>query len=89
MEQWLSTDPDAKFYTCVSLDSYKYGNICGLRDPNKCGSTQQPCLWSYPADDPDKWNSAHAACRNLPDEYNNVVNPEGWKYGTKINPKEN
>jgi cellulose 1,4-beta-cellobiosidase len=41
---------------------YKYGDACSTRSDDDCDGSCE-CDWSWPADDPDQWNSKDAKCR--------------------------
>lgn len=47
---------------------YDYGNQCKTAHDDDCGSscTLTRCRWSWPKDDPAKWNSHDAKCRCAP-----------------------
>jgi len=49
-------------------DPYVYGDPCKDAFDGKCGTscTHARCDWSWPKDDPARWNSKDAACRCKP-----------------------
>ena len=64
---WTSA-PDQFDYQCVDDTVYKYGNQCGSnQDRSKCMTdADQLCHKSFPLGDEDKFQSADAACRTIP-----------------------
>ena len=56
---------------CKDNNLYHYGNRCDLEDGDSnelCGANCVNCQKSWPADDPDRWNSPEQKCRCLPDQ---------------------
>ena len=47
--------------TPPSPGNYDYGNQCGSRYDDECNGCD--CYWSWPHNDPAKWNSRNAHCR--------------------------
>ena len=47
---------------------YDYGDPCSHPNDGKCGNScsADNCRWSWPHDDPAKWDSKDAACRCRP-----------------------
>ena len=68
-ESWYSSDPGNKVDRCKDNTVMKYRNKCNdTKSPNLCMS-EGLCHWSFPAT--DNKHSEHAACRTLPQSYNN------------------
>ena len=87
-EYFWSDDVFTPVFQCTKAGdgNIRYGNPCSAtRKPRHCGSGDQPCLWSYPNDDPDKWRSAEGACRNLPDDYNSEIGiNDDWDFQSRV-----
>jgi len=47
---------------------YEYGDRCGSSTDDYCTGCDD-CDWSWPKDDPAKWDSDDAACRCRPSSY--------------------
>ena len=55
---------------CPPPDPYAYGNPCATKDADDCGEncTLANCDFSWPVNDPAKWNSKDAKCRCKPSD---------------------
>jgi len=79
-KSWWSNDESNVFPTCTDKTVYKYGQRCNKKgDRSNCGEGDL-CWWSWPHDDPKKWNSAQRACRPIPLSY--TTGP--FKYAKKV-----
>ena len=72
-ESWYPSDPTNKVDRCKDSTVMKYRNKCNdTKTPNLCMSDpEELCHWSFPAT--DNKHSEQAACRTLPQSYNNQI----------------
>jgi len=58
-----------------------YGDPCqpSKHNTDNCGSNCSQCHKSWPASDPDRWDSEQATCRCLPEQ----EAPDAYNYGKK------
>jgi hypothetical protein len=53
---------------CPPPSKYAFGDHCATKDADDCGDncTLEACDWSWPVNDPKKWDSKDAKCRCNP-----------------------
>lgn len=86
---WNAADETNGAYRCKDETVYQYRNKCGNtklegEGNDLCMLEEEYCHWSFPAGDPLKNKSEHAACRSVPRDYWRG----SWEFGDKESEKQ-